>query len=194
MYIGKGGDKQSTSVHGPKRHLARRPKLKASLTSSKLSTPSQPILQNKMRHIEALVLLSTAVTSILGAESSRPRGVGPECRHSATPSQYAAVKTPLSNTNPLSSREILQIERDLPVHLDAVHRPPHLRRQRRLLRLPRRLRRARHQRLHIPLSFVPAAARSGERVWHQQRDGGAAGVLLQEQRARAGLRAVHARQ
>jgi hypothetical protein len=32
-----------------------------------------------MRRIEALVLLSTLSTSVLTAESSRPRGVGPEC-------------------------------------------------------------------------------------------------------------------
>jgi hypothetical protein len=32
-----------------------------------------------MRKVEALVLLSTLSTSILAAESTRPRGVGPEC-------------------------------------------------------------------------------------------------------------------
>jgi hypothetical protein len=104
------------------------------------------------------------------------------------------MKTPLSDTNILSSREILQIKRDLPMHLHALYHPPHLRRQRRLLRLPRRLRRTWHRGLHIPLPPIAPAARPRERVWDQQRDCVTPGVLLQEQRPRAGLHPVHAHQ
>jgi hypothetical protein len=55
----------------------KHPENRAHLEYSIPTRPSSIIA--KMRHLEALVLLSAAASSVLGAESSRPRGVGPEC-------------------------------------------------------------------------------------------------------------------
>lgn len=61
----------------------------------------------KMRRIEALVLLSTFTTNILAAESSRPRGVSPECMGSPIlfpTSSSKSYETQLNPTNNPSSQ------------------------------------------------------------------------------------------
>jgi len=73
-------------MHGPKaiwqqgQKWTTSLKLKAHHHSFQVS-----FLATDMRHLEALVLLSTAVTSVLGAESPRPQGVGPECKQPPKP-------------------------------------------------------------------------------------------------------------
>ena len=69
------------SMHGPKAIWQQGQKWTTSLKlKAHHHTFQVSFLATDMRHLEALVLLSIAVTSVLGAEPSRPQGVGPECK------------------------------------------------------------------------------------------------------------------
>lgn len=57
-----------------------------------------------MKGAEALVLLSTLTSSILAAESTRPRGVGPEC------TSLTFIPPPLQGTSPPPPASIEQKE------------------------------------------------------------------------------------
>lgn len=102
-----------------------------------------------------LVLLgvSTCSSTVLAASSdasSRPRGVGPECMftnyHCCSGKKQLLIIT--------ISCKILQGYHLLQLYFPSSHQGPLRRRQRRLLRLPRWKRRARHIGLLSPLSPV----------------------------------------
>lgn len=127
-----------------------------------------------MRTREALVLLGTLSTTILAAESSRPRGVGPDCMF--YPSYFPSIEAP-QRANMSTSCQILQRQREVYVHLEPKHLNRRLSAQRRLLRLSGRLRRTWHRSLHIHLEPL---ARSALGPLAGEQHGGAAGLLLQE--------------
>lgn len=122
-----------------------------------------------MRDRNLLLLLASSPLLAAAAES-RPRGVSPECMfaHPNTSIHFTIVAPNQPQTDLSHSCEILQVERQLLLHPQPLRRFPIVQSQRRLLRLPRRLRRARHRRMLLPLPTLPIlpSRRIGRRREH----------------------------
>jgi len=128
---------------------------------------SQPLSNvNKMSWLsKSLVLALLTAGSVHGAEtrssdSRRPRGVGPECNFSPFHLDcipYLFRLYPCSIGIPIAKRcscQVLQVLNTLCLHIQSFVPNCHFTSQRRLLRLPRWLRRARNVRLLPPLTAV----------------------------------------
>jgi len=108
-----------------------------------------------MRRTGSLLVLGASI-AYAASDVPRPRGVGPECNNtpSQTPPNFSKIPAIADHTPLQYSCQILQGHHRIHLHLKPFHQDPILSSQRRLLRLPGRLRRTRNGSMLISLPAV----------------------------------------